>query len=76
MPSARELLEQADALMRKNRSRGDSDIPLLTDAVGIAPGAAPISAPALVAVARARLRRPQSWRRRMCHCSPRRWTKS
>ena len=33
MPSARELLEQADALMRKNRSRGDNDIPLLTDAV-------------------------------------------
>jgi hypothetical protein len=51
MPSARELLEQADALMRKNRSRGDSDIPLLTDAVGIAPGAAPLSAPALAAVA-------------------------
>jgi hypothetical protein len=51
MPSARELLEQADALMRKNRSRGDSDIPLLTDAVGIAPGAAPVSAPALAAVA-------------------------
>jgi hypothetical protein len=50
MPSARELLEQADALMRKNRSRGDSDIPLLTDAVGIAPGAAPVSAPALAAV--------------------------
>jgi hypothetical protein len=51
MPSARELLEQADALMRKNRSRGDSDIPLLTDAVGIAPGAAPVSAPALAVVA-------------------------
>ena len=51
MPSARELLEQADALMRKNRSRGDSDIPLLTDAVGIAPSAAPVSAPALAVVA-------------------------
>ena len=51
MPSARELLEQADALMRKNRSHGDSDIPLLTDAVGIAPGAAPVSAPALAVVA-------------------------
>jgi hypothetical protein len=50
MASARELLEQADALMRKNRNRGDSDIPLLTDAVGIAPAAAPISAPALAAV--------------------------
>ena len=32
MPTARELLEQADALMRRNRS-GDSGIPLLTDAV-------------------------------------------
>ena len=51
MPSARELLEQADALMRKNRSRGDSDIPLLTDAVGIAPSGVPVSAPALAAVA-------------------------
>jgi hypothetical protein len=51
MPSARELLEQADALMRKNRSRGDSDIPLLTDAVGIAPSAAPVSALALAVVA-------------------------
>ena len=51
MPSARELLEQADALMRKNRSRGDNDIPMLTDAVGIAPGAAPVSAPALAALA-------------------------
>jgi hypothetical protein len=35
--SARELLEQADALMRKNRSRGDGDIPLLTDAVALVP---------------------------------------
>ncbi len=51
MPSARELLEQADALMRKNRSRGESDIPLLTDAVGIAPSAAAVSAPALAVVA-------------------------
>jgi hypothetical protein len=33
MPTARELLEQADALMRKNRSQGDTDIPMLTDAV-------------------------------------------
>ena len=33
MPTARELLEQADALMRKNRSRGDTDIPVLTDAI-------------------------------------------
>jgi hypothetical protein len=53
MASARELLEQADALMRKNRSRSDSDIPLLTDAVAIAaaPAPAPVSAPALAAVA-------------------------
>jgi hypothetical protein len=49
MPSARELLEQADALMRKNRSHGDDDIPLLTDAVEIA--AAPAPAPILAAVA-------------------------
>src|SRR5437773_2985257 len=32
MPTVRELLEQADALMRRNRG-GDSGIPLLTDAV-------------------------------------------
>jgi len=51
MPSARELLEQADALMRKNRSRGDDDIPLLTDAVAIAAAPAPASAPSLAAVA-------------------------
>jgi hypothetical protein len=51
MPSARELLEQADALMRKNRSRGDNDIPLLTDAVAIAAAPAPASAPILAAVA-------------------------
>ena len=51
MPSARELLEQADALMRKNRSRGDNDIPLLTDAVAIATAPAPASAPILAAVA-------------------------
>src|ERR1700674_215281 len=51
MPSARELLEQADALMRKNRSHGDNDIPLLTDAVAIAAAPAPASAPSLDAVA-------------------------
>lgn len=50
MPSARELLEQADALMRKNRSRGESDIPLLTDAVAIAAAPAPASAPVLTVV--------------------------
>jgi hypothetical protein len=33
MASARELLEQADALMRRNRSRSGSDIPVLTDVV-------------------------------------------
>jgi hypothetical protein len=35
MPTARELLEQADALMRRNRSGGvgDSGIPVLTDRV-------------------------------------------
>jgi hypothetical protein len=65
MPSARELLEQADALMRKNRKRGDGDIPMLTDAVEVAivpvsmatpalapgPAPAPVPAPALVPVA-------------------------
>lgn len=33
MATARELLEQADALMRKNRGRGDAEFPILTDAV-------------------------------------------
>jgi len=37
VPSARELLEQADALMRKNRSRVGNDIPVLTDAVASTP---------------------------------------
>ncbi len=39
MPTARELLEQADALMRRNR--GDTGIPVLTDSVpevAVAPG--------------------------------------
>src|SRR6478672_2538729 len=36
MATARELLEQADALMRKNRGRGDADFPILTDAVASA----------------------------------------
>ena len=38
MPSARQLLEQADALMRRNRKRGKgkgSEPPTLTDALGI-----------------------------------------
>ena len=33
MASARELLEQADALMRRNRGRSEPDIPILTDVV-------------------------------------------
>jgi hypothetical protein len=33
MPTARELLEQADALMRRNRASVEDDIPVLTDAV-------------------------------------------
>src|SRR5664279_4377654 len=33
MASARELLEQADALMQRNRTRAGADIPVLTDAV-------------------------------------------
>jgi hypothetical protein len=37
VPTARELLEQADALMRKNRGRVGSDIPILTDAVTATP---------------------------------------
>jgi hypothetical protein len=38
MPTARELLEQADALMRRNRAREvESDIPELTDEVVAAP---------------------------------------
>ena len=36
MPTARELLEQADALMRRNRADAVDDIPVLTDAVPIA----------------------------------------
>ncbi|MFO1317235.1 MAG: hypothetical protein U1F58_16700 [Burkholderiales bacterium] len=33
MPTARELLEQADALMRRNRAAAIDDIPVLTDSV-------------------------------------------
>ena len=33
MASARELLDQADALMRRNRGRSELDIPVLTDVV-------------------------------------------
>jgi len=39
MPTARELLEQADALMRRNRSAVIDDIPVLTDSVPTYPGA-------------------------------------
>lgn len=38
MPTARELLERADALMRRNRKRGKQkhgDVPTLTDALGV-----------------------------------------
>lgn len=38
MPTARELLEQADALMRRNRGAGSEDVPVLTDVVGEPPG--------------------------------------
>jgi hypothetical protein len=37
VPTARELLDQADALMRKNRGRSGSDIPVLTDAIAGTP---------------------------------------
>jgi hypothetical protein len=35
MPTARELLEQADTLMRRNREAAVDDIPVLTDAIPI-----------------------------------------
>ena len=42
MPTARELLEQADALMRRNRvSEHESDIPELTDEIAVAATGAP-----------------------------------
>jgi hypothetical protein len=37
MASARELLDQADALMRRNRGRDELDIPVLTDVVAGVP---------------------------------------
>lgn len=37
MPTARELLEQADALMRRNRTAAADDIPVLTEAVSPTP---------------------------------------
>ena len=45
MPTARELLEQADALMRRNRERAGDDIPVLTDAVPSPPDARSTVAP-------------------------------
>jgi len=42
MPSARELLEQADALMRRNRSPLMDDIPVLTDSVRAIPPGRPV----------------------------------
>lgn len=57
MSSARELLEQADALMRRNRRPPrDEDIPELTDAVG--DDDLPRAARPAVAAARAGLRNP------------------
>ena len=47
MPTARELLEQADALMRRNRASVADDIPVLTDAVPSAPEAKSRFAPPL-----------------------------
>lgn len=47
MATARELLEQADLLMRRNRGRSTVDIPVLTDVVAeTAAAPAPASAPA------------------------------
>jgi hypothetical protein len=49
MPTARELLEQADALMRRNRERTappvDDDIPELTEEVNIEPYSPPAGRP-------------------------------
>ena len=62
MPSARELLEQADALMRRNR--GDSGIPVLTDSVpevAVVPGRGSV-APAAPVLRRGR-KRPMHLRR-------------
>ncbi len=42
MPTARELLEQADALMRRNRAAAVDDIPVLTDSVPIAEAPLPV----------------------------------
>ena len=52
MPTARELLEQADALMRRNRAGADDNIPVLTDAVPSVQEAKSRFAPRPVAEAR------------------------
>ncbi|MEP7182929.1 MAG: hypothetical protein ABI886_12150 [Betaproteobacteria bacterium] len=52
MPTARELLEQADALMRRNRERTqqpvDDDIPELTEEVEVEPYSPPAEPPPVV----------------------------
>jgi hypothetical protein len=45
MPTARELLEQADALMRRNRAAAVDDIPVLTDSVALPADMSPTAAP-------------------------------
>jgi hypothetical protein len=60
MPTARELLEQADALMRRNRA-ADTGIPLLTDVVEARAAAAPREArPAAPAPRSAKTQRDES----------------
>jgi hypothetical protein len=59
VPTARELLEQADALMRRHRAGADDDIPVLTDAVPsvqeaparVAPVLRPVEPPVALPVA-------------------------
>jgi hypothetical protein len=58
MPTARELLEQADALMRRNRVDGEDDIPVLTDAVPSVAEAPMPAAPMTLASAVAAARPP------------------
>jgi hypothetical protein len=53
MASARELLEQADALMRRNRSRSGVDIPVLTDVVAAVPANDETDVPVLTDVVEA-----------------------
>ena len=51
MPTARELLEQADALMRRNRAAAVDDIPVLTDSVALPAELPPAAVPAFTDVA-------------------------